>query len=77
MYFTKRKQRKNACFSGKLLDSYVWGKVTFYDWIHSRDYIDFFLQYVEDYANEIGDSRRPFVKKTWREVFEKWEKMYR
>lgn len=52
---------------------YVWSSVMFQDWIHSRNHIDFFLQYAEDYANEIGDSRRPLAKETWRNAFEKWE----
>lgn len=54
-------------------EAYVWSEVTFQEWIHSRDHIDFFLKYVEEYANKIGDDRRPFAKETWREAFTAWE----
>lgn len=48
---------------------YVWSEVTFQEWIHSREHIGFFLKYVEEYVNKIGDDRRPFAKETWREAF--------
>lgn len=63
--------------SSQFEEAYVWSKVMFQEWLHSRDHIDFFLQYAEDYANEIRDSRRPFAKETWQEAFKKWEKSYR
>lgn len=56
-------------------EAYVWSEVMFRDWIHSRDHIDFFLQYAEDYADEIGDGRRPLAKETWRKAFETWQKL--
>lgn len=54
--------------------AYVWSNLTFQEWIHSRDHVDFFLQYAEKYARETGDCRRPFAKETWRNAFEQWEK---
>lgn len=55
-------------------EAYVWSEVTFKEWIHSRDHIDFFLKYVNDYANKIGDGRRPFAKETWQEAFVQWNR---
>lgn len=55
-------------------EAYVWSEITFKEWIHSKDHVDFFLKFADDYANKIGDSRRPFEKETWREAFVQWEK---
>lgn len=54
-------------------EAYVWSEITFKEWMHSRNHVDFFLKFVDDYANKIGDSRRPFTKETWREAFAQWE----
>ncbi len=53
-------------------EAYVWSEITFREWIHSRNYVDFFLGFAEEYANKIGDTRRPFAKKTWREAYDLW-----
>lgn len=50
-------------------EAYVWSEITFKEWIHCRDYVDFFLKFAEEYANKIGDTRRPFVKETWQEAY--------
>lgn len=55
-------------------EAYVWSEITFKEWIRSRDHVDFFLEFAEEYANKIGDRRRPFAKETWRDAFAQWEK---
>lgn len=57
-------------------EAYVWSEITFKEWIHSRDHVDFFLKFADDYANKIGDSRRPFEKETWCEAFVQWEQSH-
>lgn len=61
----KTSQYKEAC---------VWSELTFREWLHSRDHVDFFLKFADDYANKIGDHRRPIEKDTWWEAFRQWEK---
>lgn len=34
----------------------------------------FFLECVEKYATEIGDTRQPFSVPTWEKAFELWKK---
>lgn len=53
-------------------EAYVWSEITFKEWMYSRDHVDFFLKFADDYANKIGDSRRPFEKETWQEAFVQW-----
>lgn len=53
-------------------EAYVWSEITFREWVHSRDYVDPFLKFTEEYANKIGDARRPFAKKTWQEAYDLW-----
>lgn len=54
-------------------EAYVWSEVTFKEWVHSKDHVDYFLKFAEEYANRIGDNRRPFEKQTWQEAFTEWE----
>lgn len=55
-------------------EAYVWSELTFKEWLHSRDHVDFFLEFAEDYARTIGDDRRPIEKDTWEEAFVHWDK---
>lgn len=56
-------------------EAYVWSELTFREWLHSRDHVDFFLKFAEEYANKTGDNRRLFGKDTWQEAFVQWEKL--
>ncbi len=55
-------------------DANVWSKVIIKEQMTAREHLTFFLQFTEEYADEIGDHQRPFSVKTWEEAFEKWEK---
>lgn len=55
-------------------EAYVWSELTFREWIHSRDHVDLFLKFADDYANKIGDGRRPIEKDTWRGAFAQWNR---
>ncbi len=35
----------------------------------------FFLNYVENYAGEIGDTKRPYSVSTWEKAFELWQEL--
>ena len=38
------------------------------------EHMYFFLAFVEQYAKEIGDERRPFSTETWEDAFKSWER---
>lgn len=52
----------------------VWSKVMARQLRDSRDYLVFFLRFVEQYAREVGDERRPFAAETWQKAYEQWER---
>ena len=51
----------------------VWSKVIARQLSQSRDCLVFFLQFVERYAQQIGDDRRPYVRETWEQAYALWE----
>lgn len=52
----------------------VWSKVMIPELRTAREHISFFLRFVEEYAEKIGDKRRPFMLDTWEAAYELWEK---
>lgn len=52
----------------------VWSKVIVKELKTNREHLSFFLWFVEDYAQKIGDAVRPFSVSTWEKAFELWEK---
>lgn len=52
----------------------VWSKVIARQLSESRDYLVFFLRFVEEYARQIGDVRRPFAVETWERAYDCWER---
>lgn len=59
--------------SGQYKEARVWSEVIFKELEFSRDKIFRFLEFVEAYANRIGDERRPFAKETWEEAYQEWK----
>lgn len=51
----------------------VWSRVIARQLLESRDYLVFFLRFVEQYARRIGDARRPYAVETWEQAFALWE----
>ena len=39
----------------------------------AREHIHYFLAFTEQYAKDIGDSRRPYAPDTWEKAFAIWE----
>lgn len=52
----------------------VWSEMIFKEWRNVREHAMFFLKYAEEYAQSIGDERRPFVKETWEAAYEAWNR---
>lgn len=54
----------------------VWSRVIARQLSESRDYLVFFLQFVEQYARQIADDRRPYARETWERAYELWERTF-
>lgn len=50
----------------------VWSEIIFSEWRTCREKVSFFLTLTEEYANRIGDPRRPFARDTWQAAYEEW-----
>ena len=51
----------------------VWTKLIIKELSSGFEHLYFFLRYVEEYADKIGDTRRPYVVDTWEKAYELWE----
>ena len=58
--------------SEQFREANVWTKVITKEWLKTREHMSFFLEFVEQYARETGDTRRPFALETWEEAYEIW-----
>ncbi len=52
----------------------VWSRVNVKELEKRREHMTFFLRFVEEYAQKIGDTQRPFSVPTWEQAFAQWEK---
>ena len=52
----------------------VWSRVILREWTTALEHMYFFLEFVEHYANETGDDRRPYSLETWEKAFEIWDR---
>ncbi len=50
----------------------VWSEVIMRELRTSREHLVFFLKYAEQYANSIGDPRRPYAVETWEKAYTEW-----
>lgn len=50
----------------------IWSEIIFSEWHTCREKVFFFLTYTEEYANRIGDARRPFARDTWQAAYAEW-----
>lgn len=51
----------------------VWTKIIEKELRTGLEHLYFFLHFVEDYANKIGDVRRPYALDTWETAYALWE----
>lgn len=72
--FNKDEYIQSFIQSDQFMKAGVWSKIIVKELKMSRENLNFFLQYVEEYAKGIGDDRRPFSVSTWERAFELWEK---
>ena len=54
----------------------VWTQIIIKELNSGFEHLYFFLRYIEEYAEKIGDTRRPFAVDTWEKAYKLWEKEY-
>ena len=62
--------------SGQYKEANVWSRVIMQEQTSSLEHMYFFLGFVEQYAKEIGDERRPYALDTWEKAYEIWNEEY-
>ena len=50
----------------------VWSDVIFEEWRACRERMIYFLRHTEQYAQAVGDPRRPFMAETWQQAWADW-----
>ncbi|MBR4781980.1 MAG: serine hydrolase [Lachnospiraceae bacterium] len=71
--FDTEKYIKNLKHTTQYTEANVWSKVIIEELRSAKEHLTFFLQFVNKYAEEIKDERRPFALDTWEKAFELWE----
>ena len=58
--------------SGQYEKAGVWSRINVRELETRREQMTFFLGFVEEYAQRIGDDRRPFAVSTWERAYTEW-----
>lgn len=70
--FDKQKYTEHLTTTEQYKKANVWTKVITKELLKSREHMCFFLGFAEQYAQRIGDPRRPYAVKTWEAAYEAW-----
>ena len=54
----------------------VWTKIIIQELNSGFEHLYFFLRYIDEYAEKIGDFRRPYAVDTWEKAYKLWNKEY-
>ena len=60
--------------SDQFVEANVWSNIIIQELKTAREHLFYFLRFVEKYAYQIGDKRRPFMLDTWEKAYELWLK---
>lgn len=60
--------------SDQFVEANVWSNIIIQELRTAREHLFYFLRFVEKYADQIGDKRRPFMLDTWEKAYELWLK---
>lgn len=71
--FDKRAYISAVRQTGQYREANVWTRVIMHELDTAREYMHFFLAFVEQYAQTIRDERRPFSVETWEGAYQIWE----
>ena len=71
--FDKQGYAKVLKNSEQYTEATVWTKVITKEWLKTHEHMTFFLEFVEQYAQKTGDTRRPFAVESWEKAYEIWD----
>ncbi len=70
--FDKQRYAEHLTATEQYKHAKVWTKVITKELLKSREHMCFFLEFAEQYAQRIGDPRRPYAVETWEAAYEAW-----
>lgn len=72
--FQKDEYIKSLLQNKQFAEVNIWSRIIIKELQTSREQLFFFLKFVEKYAAEIEETKRPFSASTWEAAFELWQK---
>lgn len=72
VFFDTEKYISSLMLTKQYVEANVWSKVIMKELLTAKEHLTFFLEFVENYANEIHDERRPYSVETWEKAYEIW-----
>ena len=75
--FNKTDYIESLIRSDQYREANIWSRVIIKEQKTAIEHMYFFLKFVEEYARDIGDERRPYVLETWEKAYELWEQEYK
>ena len=63
--------------AGQYREAAVWSRVIRRELDTALEHVHFFLAFAEQYAQGIGDTRRPYAPDTWEKAYEIWDREYK
>ena len=71
--FDKAAYIRSLTQSSQFREARVWSSVILRELALAREHMHYFLAFVKQYAESIGDERRPYATDTWEKAWENWE----
>jgi hypothetical protein len=59
--------------STQFTEANVWSRIIQQELTTALEHVTFFLRFAEEYAQRIGDPRRPYTVDTWEAAYRAWE----
>ena len=70
--FDKQQYAELLKTTAQFAQANIWSRVILRELLTAREHMTFFLQHAEQYARQIGDSRRPYTLDTWEKAYADW-----
>ncbi len=72
--FDKDNYNRGVMQTTQYSEANVWSRVILREQATALEHMYFFLDFVEQYAKELGDERRPYALDTWENAFRIWDR---
>ncbi|MCR5250089.1 MAG: metallophosphatase family protein [Lachnospiraceae bacterium] len=71
--FDKKNYIHSLRQSSQYREANIWSRVIMEELTTAREHMYYFLSFVKQHAEKIGDERRPYVLETWESAYENWK----